>query len=105
MTTLQRKRLEQLAEYHETKVKRHTFNMRDFGHCAAHNACKLFQKAGLKSDSSSDTPRYGAAWGFRALDLFFGREAHEARLFSGANPAKTPKQWAKACRKFLADTP
>lgn len=105
MTTAQRRRLFKLAAYHETEVSSRGFHMRDFGHCAAHNACNLFEKAGFKKPSRADCPHYRGSIGFSAIDLFFGSETYAAGLFSPGNPAKTPKQWAKQCREFLKNTP
>lgn len=100
MTKTQRKRLEKLAEYHETKVKRRDFHMSDFGHCAAHHACSLFKKVGF--EESHGLPSYQGLRDFGALKVFFGVEAYYASLFSFDFPVKTPKQWAKSCRAFLA---
>lgn len=108
MTTIQRKRLEKLADYMRS-VPRAAFDMQalfDCGTkaCAAGYAMRLFPRS-LKP--SLNGLRYrDAVLASEALPLFFGLTENEAnelfnlRMVQGSD--ETPKQWSRRCREFLA---
>lgn len=76
--------------------------------CAAGWACAVpeFRRAGL-TISGNDVlyDGYSAKDSFTALSVFFDipMTGHLGYLFGNTDNIRTPKQWAKHCRKYIRD--
>ena len=77
--------------------------------CAAGWAATIpqFKRAGLKVDATGDLTLNGTRGIWSSMELveqFFGLTTRQtSHLFGPYTKIKTPKEWAKRCRKFLRE--